>query len=229
LEAEVLDTAAGVEVRLRGHAGVLEVDALDFVLRPLSARRPACVTFELSKLESISSLGMGLLVAFRRGIVRAGGRVCLAADLQPGVREALDRTGLMSLFEGVGTAKAYVPPAAADVRNAPPVPSAAGNSEQQKTVRPHEGQAAAGPTGRRFNWVAVGFWLGGLALGTAGCVLGACMPYRHPVGVALSVFWWGVYLGCLGASIGAGAGGLFGPLWDRSPASAPRAGDRAQV
>jgi anti-anti-sigma factor len=139
LEAEVLDTAAGVEVRLRGHAGVLEVDALDFVLRPLSARRPACVTFELSKLDSISSLGMGLLVAFRRAIVRAGGRVCLAADLQPGVREALDRTGLMRLFEVVGTAEPCVTPAAPEVRDPRTAPRTPGDGDQPKTVCPHEG------------------------------------------------------------------------------------------
>jgi hypothetical protein len=36
----------------------------------------------------------------------------------------------------------------------------------------------------------------------AGCILGACMPYHHPVGVAVSVIWWGIYCGCLGASIG---------------------------
>jgi hypothetical protein len=29
------------------------------------------------------------------------------------------------------------------------------------------------------------------------------MPYRQPVAVAISVLWWGVYLGSFGASIGA--------------------------
>jgi anti-anti-sigma factor len=116
LEVEVLDTAAGVEVRLRGQAGVLEADALEAVLLRLAARRPACVILELSKLDSISSLAMGLLVAYRRGAVRAGGRVCLAADLQPGVRDALDRAGLMSLFEDVGTTKPCATLAAMDGR-----------------------------------------------------------------------------------------------------------------
>jgi hypothetical protein len=29
------------------------------------------------------------------------------------------------------------------------------------------------------------------------------MPYRHPVAVTISVLWWGIYLGCFGASLGA--------------------------
>jgi hypothetical protein len=29
------------------------------------------------------------------------------------------------------------------------------------------------------------------------------MPYHHPVGIAISVIWWGIYLGCFGASLGA--------------------------
>jgi anti-anti-sigma factor len=114
LEAEVVDTEAGVEVRLRGHADVLEADALEAVLLRLAARRPACVIFDLSKLESISSLVMGILVAYRRGAVRAGARVYLAANLHPGVREALDSAQLMSLFEAVGDTRLGVARAATD-------------------------------------------------------------------------------------------------------------------
>jgi hypothetical protein len=86
-------------------------------------------------------------------------------------------------------------------------------------VRPHIRRAAAGPTGTRFNWVCIGFWLGGLALGTTGCLLGASIPCRHSVGVAICILWWGLYLGCLGASTGAAAGVLFGLCCDRPPAS----------
>jgi hypothetical protein len=56
---------------------------------------------------------------------------------------------------------------------------------------------------RRLNPVAVGFWLGGFVLGTAGAIVGACMPYRHPVAVTISILWWGIYFGCFGAYIGA--------------------------
>jgi hypothetical protein len=68
---------------------------------------------------------------------------------------------------------------------------------------------AAPRTLRRVDRVLIGFWLGGFGLGTAGCIVGACMSYHHPVAVMMSVVWWGIYLGCLGASLGAGIGGLF--------------------
>jgi hypothetical protein len=61
--------------------------------------------------------------------------------------------------------------------------------------------------------VTIGFWLGGAGMATGGCLLGALMPYRHPVAVALSVLWWGLYFGCFGASVGA----LVGVLTERAP------------
>jgi hypothetical protein len=67
---------------------------------------------------------------------------------------------------------------------------------------------------RRLAWPTIGFWLGGVLLGTVGCILGICMSSHHPVGVVLSALWWGIYLGCLGASIG----GLVGLVTNRNPA-----------
>jgi hypothetical protein len=206
------------------------------------------VIFELSQLEFISSLAMGVLVAYRRAVVRAGGRVCLAADLQPGVREALDRAQLRSLFEDVGTAKPCATSIAgdgqkphangddaqgtdgarrpSDLRMPPSGPITSDIENRQRTAHPHGGRPGAEPTGKRFHRLTIGFWLGGLALGTGGCLLGACTPYRHPVGVTVSILWWGIYLGCLGASIGAGIGGLFGRWWEQTPASPSHESDR---
>jgi hypothetical protein len=65
------------------------------------------VTFDLSELRFISSLAMGVLVVYRRAAVHAGTRVCLAAGLHPEVREALDRAGLLDLFEVVEDPKAW--------------------------------------------------------------------------------------------------------------------------
>jgi hypothetical protein len=74
-------------------------------------------------------------------------------------------------------------------------------------------QAVAGLSRwQRFDRVTIGFWLGGATLGTGGCILGACTPYHHPVAIAISVTWWGIYLGCLGASLGA----LFGLFIDKN-------------
>jgi hypothetical protein len=79
-------------------------------------------------------------------------------------------------------------------------------------VHPHERKPAAKACRRRLKPVTVGFWLGGLVLGTAGVVVGARMPYHHPVAVTISILWWGTYLGCFGA----GLGGLFGLWKDRA-------------
>jgi hypothetical protein len=90
---------------------------------------------------------------------------------------------------------------------------------QQRLERPSAiGSPAAPPVahcrpGRRFKPATIGFCLGGLALGAGGCILGALMPYSHPVAVTISVLFWGTYLGCLGASVGA----LLGWCADRAP------------
>jgi anti-anti-sigma regulatory factor len=103
LAIEVRETQDGVVVQLRGDAGIAEAGTLDASLGRLLARRPAWVTFDLSELRSVSTLAMGALASFRRAAVRVGTRVGLAPDLQPVVREALTRAGLISLFEAVGT------------------------------------------------------------------------------------------------------------------------------
>jgi hypothetical protein len=97
------------------------------------------------------------------------------------------------------------------------MPTARANAPE--SVDPNELQPAADARGRRFSWATIGFFLGGLVLGTAGCILGTGMPYRHPVAVTMSILWWGLYLGCAGASFVA----LIGLWMDRAsglPASA---------
>jgi hypothetical protein len=69
----------------------------------------------------------------------------------------------------------------------------------------------------RFNRT-LGFWLGGIVLGTAGCIIGALAPYEHPVAVTLSMLWWGVYVGAFGGSVGA----LIGVLAENISAAPPR-------
>jgi anti-anti-sigma factor len=94
-----IDEAPGkVVVRIAGEASLRQADKLTAALLGLSARRPSLVTLDLSRLSFLSSLAMGVLVAFRRGIVRAGGRVRLAAAPQEPVREALARAELLNLF-----------------------------------------------------------------------------------------------------------------------------------
>jgi anti-anti-sigma regulatory factor len=65
---------------------------LDGLLGP--GPRPEVVTLDLSELRSISPLSLGVLAAFRRTVVRTGGRVRLAGVLQPVVKESLVRAEL---------------------------------------------------------------------------------------------------------------------------------------
>jgi anti-anti-sigma factor len=110
LEVVIHETWKGPVVQLRGEAGVSEAQELQTWLLRLAARRSGCVTFDLSELVSVSSLALGILVAYRRGAVRTGTRVCLAPDLHPAVRKALNRAGLRGLFETDGSVAAHVGP-----------------------------------------------------------------------------------------------------------------------
>jgi hypothetical protein len=110
-------------------------------------------------------------------------------------------------------------PRLVDLRKPPPSPVTAAIGDGQRAVRPHQWQPAANRC-RRCNR-SVGFWLGGFLLGVSGCILGWCMPYRHPVAVTISVLWWGTYLGCFGAGIGA----LLG-LWVEQTPAPPSQGSR---
>jgi hypothetical protein len=86
------------------------------------------------------------------------------------------------------------------------------NSSRAPIVAP-EGGTTRAVGRRRFNR-GVGFWLGGVVLGFGGGLFGAYMPYHQPVAVLVSVLWWGLYLGCLGTSLGALVG-----LWaEQGPA-----------
>jgi hypothetical protein len=102
------------------------------------------------------------------------------------------------------------PPRLTELRNPSPLSLPATKEAWQGAVRSPNARLR-----RRFDRT-IGFWLGGALLGVGGCILGICMPYRHPVAVTISVLWWGMYLGCFGASIGA----LLG-LWAEQPQAPP--------
>jgi hypothetical protein len=79
-----------------------------------------------------------------------------------------------------------------------------------------------------LNRASMGFWLAGAASGIGGCIFGACMPYHRPAAIAISIIWWGTFMGCFGASLGA----LFGlfTTWEgrgggTEPPLVPRSGD----
>src|SRR5262249_54851299 len=90
-----------------------------------------------------------------------------------------------------------------DLQNTPRSRITVGNGNWPNAVRLHKAQAAANALRRQFDRVAIGFLLGGVILGTAGGILGAVMPYHHPVARVISVLWWGIYWGGFGAGMGA--------------------------
>jgi hypothetical protein len=96
------------------------------------------------------------------------------------------------------------------------VPVLAENEVWNRTTRAGRGQAAASLCRwRRFDRATIGFWLTGATFGIGGCILGACMPYHRPAAIAISIIWWGIYMGCFGASLGA----LFGMFTTSDPRS----------
>ena len=96
-EIEVLDLPAGKVARIRGEMR-LRLEPIERQLNRLAAGRPSLVVLDLSGVTLMSSLAMGLLVAFRRGVVGHGGRVRIAGAT-PLVHDSLNRVRLGELFE----------------------------------------------------------------------------------------------------------------------------------
>jgi hypothetical protein len=51
--------------------------------------------------------------------------------------------------------------------------------------------------------ITIGMLAGGLLLGALGVAVAASYSYAHAAGMVISLIWWGIYFGALGASIGA--------------------------
>jgi hypothetical protein len=105
-------------------------------------------------------------------------------------------------------------PRSTDLCNSLP-PATPGNGDRDATARPHSPKPVD-VARRRLNR-ELGALIGGLIFLGGGCLLGASMPYEHPVGVAVSILWWGIYAGCFGLCVGA----LLGLWADSTPPSPP--------
>jgi hypothetical protein len=93
--------------------------------------------------------------------------------------------------------------------SSPSFPNSTENEHPGTPIRRNKWKTALPAARRRLDSITVGFLVGGLALGLAGCILGIFVPYRHPVSVTFSMFWWSFWLGFIGAYIGACVGELF--------------------
>jgi anti-anti-sigma factor len=99
IAVEISESAAETLVRIKGDARVAEAALLEARLRGIQAIQKAQVVFDLSELNFISSLAMGVLVTCRRGIIRNGGRVRFVPKLTEFVQTALGHAGLLEMFE----------------------------------------------------------------------------------------------------------------------------------
>jgi anti-anti-sigma factor len=88
---------SGLVIRIAGEAGVDNVESLADGLMKFCAQKPKLVVFDLSGLDFIASMGMGVLMAFRQELARSGGIVRVAAA-QPMVLDAFKRACLNALF-----------------------------------------------------------------------------------------------------------------------------------
>jgi anti-anti-sigma factor len=113
IAVSVRETTSGLVVRIAGDAGVTQVAALEAELIKVLVKRPALVVLDLAELVFVSSLGMGALVKFRRGITSHGGQVRLAA-MPSLIGDAFKRARLDLLFPTFATVdEAMAAPAAA--------------------------------------------------------------------------------------------------------------------
>jgi anti-anti-sigma factor len=97
-------TPDGLVIHVRGDAGVRQAGPLLAGLLAPSAMNAAAVGLDLSGLRSLSCLALGVLVSYRRSVVRRGGRLRLLPGLRPAVREAFERAGVFELFGDAGEA-----------------------------------------------------------------------------------------------------------------------------
>jgi anti-sigma B factor antagonist len=85
-------------IKLIGSLDVSASTVLERGLVGVSAQKAKRVVFDMSGLSFVSSLAMGTMVAFRNGVVRAGGHVFLAG-MSPMVLDSFRRSRLTELFE----------------------------------------------------------------------------------------------------------------------------------
>jgi anti-anti-sigma factor len=88
---------AATVVSAAGEA-VVDLEPLVSTLQTVGARRPQAVVIDLSQLTFMSSLAMGVILAFRRNVLAHGGRVKVAA-VQPLVLDSFRRARLDKVFD----------------------------------------------------------------------------------------------------------------------------------
>jgi anti-anti-sigma factor len=87
-------------VAIKGEANFDQAEFISAQLLRIPLDGYSLVVFDLAELTFLSSLAMGALVAYRRGLGRRGVEVRLA-NVQEPIRSALEMAGLWTLFESM--------------------------------------------------------------------------------------------------------------------------------
>jgi anti-anti-sigma factor len=103
LNVNIYEADGAVVIRLEGEAGIRAADGLQVPFQRITVAKPSLVIFDMSALEVVASLFLGLLVNFRRGLAAHGSRIQMAG-VQPKIRELFQITRLEELFEFVQSA-----------------------------------------------------------------------------------------------------------------------------
>jgi anti-anti-sigma factor len=98
LQIESKKKGKAIVVSIKGDAGMAFVGLLQQELSRVCEAKAELVVLDMSELSFISSMGMGTLVNFRKGVEKCGGTVKIAA-LQPLLAEAFRRARLTEMFE----------------------------------------------------------------------------------------------------------------------------------
>ena len=87
-------------VTIQGEASFDQAEVLSAQLLHVPLDGATLVVFDLAGLTFLSSLAIGALISYRRGMARRGVKVRLA-NVQPPVWMALESAGLSRLFERI--------------------------------------------------------------------------------------------------------------------------------
>jgi anti-anti-sigma factor len=98
LKIEHIERPGGLLVRMNGEAGVTVGMLVERELTRVCAARPGLLVLDLEGLVFISSLVMGQLIATHHALIRAGGKMKVAA-VPKSVMESFQRARLQTLLE----------------------------------------------------------------------------------------------------------------------------------
>jgi len=96
LQVEIEKRGSALVVHLLGEMS-LQMEDVDVAFRQVASQKPSIVIVDLSKLNYISSLGIGLLLALRKDMGTGG--TMRIAGAQGMVIDALRRARLTDMFE----------------------------------------------------------------------------------------------------------------------------------